>query len=306
MKNQAQGNFNARSALPGTAFSMNAPILGPNYEKEFVNQGIITGNPATGNLGQATKRNKDSHLLPQLASNYAPNNNDGWWLTGPRISNAQAFSNRGFGESTSLSHDAVTYRDKTVESVEPMIYQLNPIQSYRPDACISPFGPTGTKNSPAIALPVANQPSTQQQVVDVESALRGQYVKASRDKMAGYTQINVDQYINPVECSNALASIDSLLQLPKSFTRGQPMSRFHDPIVDPLANIYWDRGINTTLQARDNYVPDLDDTNSFVAKGNTAMVNWRQKVIAANNAKKLVVMVPTVGKRVGKYEKVKQ
>jgi hypothetical protein len=41
------------------------------------------------------------------------------------------------------------------------------------------------------------------------------------------------------------------------FKRGAPINRFFDLHRDPQANIFYDYATNTSLEAKDNFVPDL-------------------------------------------------
>jgi hypothetical protein len=46
---------------------------------------------------------------------------------------------------------------------------------------------------------------------------------------------------------------------PAMFYRGAPINRFYDLNKDPQANIFYDWAINTSLEAKDNFIPELPE-----------------------------------------------
>jgi hypothetical protein len=54
-------------------------------------------------------------------------------------------------------------------------------------------------------------------------------------------------------CDRGLDPLSSIASYPKQLYREMSINRFYDLNINPQANIYWDWGVNSQLEAKDNY-----------------------------------------------------
>jgi len=80
-------------------------------------------------------------------------------------------------------------------------------------------------------------------------------MKSSRDKQGGTNPINVTKYTtyNATECNKFLDPVALQLQESRALNREISINRFYDLNKNPQKHIYYDRAVNTYLEAIDNY-----------------------------------------------------
>lgn len=162
------------------------------------------------------------------------------------------------GNFNRLSYDDCAFQDRMTQSTDPLNYRLSINQIYNRDRCLSTFGPrNSTYGCSTIGDPGY---AVSQNQVDVESILSNRNVKASRcrtsDMVNPINPITMTPTLAPI-CDNKLKPAYTKLSHSSKTYRSMGVNRFYDTLIDPQANLYWDRSINTHLQAIDNYVPNM-------------------------------------------------
>lgn len=163
------------------------------------------------------------------------------------------------GHSSRLPYDVCAYPDKLEESVAPGEYRLNPTKIHNCNKCLSTLGPRssymGFGDSSVVGFPIA--PSQAQ--VDLESILTNRNVKNSKCKKGrvnpiDVTQMNLD---HAKICDHTLDPMSSRLVYPPQTFREMAINRFYNLPKDPQANIFWNFEIDSKLEAKDNFVPEI-------------------------------------------------
>ena len=176
--------------------------------------------------------------------------------------------NINFGHSSRLPYDDSTYFDKVQESVAPLQYRMDTNNIYNCDACLSTLGPRSGFMGFGVSMPVENEPAVSQrpEVVDIESVLTNRNVYASKDRMNEVNSIDVTKLKlkNPKICNSFLNPISSRLSNPVANYRDMGVNRFYDLNKNPQANIFNDFAVNTTLEAKDNFIQEVPKIWSVV------------------------------------------
>lgn len=162
------------------------------------------------------------------------------------------------GHSSRLKYDKCSYDDYLSESVSPLLYKLNPNQINNCNSCLSVFGPRSSiqGNSKGVSTVISqssNIPS--QDLVDLESIMTNRNVLASKCKDGKVNEIDVTKFNlqHARICNDYLDGVSSRLTNPSKNYRGMSINRFYDLPKNPQANIFYDFGVNTKLEAKDNY-----------------------------------------------------
>lgn len=194
-------------------------------------------------------------------------------------------TNVNFGYSTRLAYDECAYSDKLSESVGPLEYRMNSNRIYNCEACLSTLGPRSGFMGHGVSLPVQNDVAVSQapDVVNIESILTNRNVPTSRCRRNAVNPIDVTKIRvqNPRICNDFLNPLSSRLSYPPSNYRDTGINRFYDLNKNPQANIFWNFAVNSTLEARDNYLPTVpvlwDDspTRPHALKGTPKCLNIR-------------------------------
>lgn len=162
------------------------------------------------------------------------------------------------GNFNRLSYDDSYLQDRTKQSTDPLNYRLSVDQIYNKDRCLSQFGP---RNSTYGCSTIGDAGyAVSQNQVDVESILTNRNVKASKSRAS-----DMVNPINPTKmqptlapiCNDKLKTSHTRLSHSSKTYRSMNVNRFYDTIHNPQDNIFYDFAINTTLQAKDNYVPQM-------------------------------------------------
>lgn len=169
-------------------------------------------------------------------------------------------SNSGFnyGLSSRLSYDPSTIRDDTEQSTAPIEFMLDPNRIRNCKRCESTNGGGprssvgGWGNSLAVSNP-GNYP--QGQLSDIDSIMKNLNVKNSNDRKGKVNPIDVTKYktYNNASCNKTLDPVSTLLTYPKQLNRSVCINRFYDLNINPQVNIYYDRAVNSQLEAKDNF-----------------------------------------------------
>lgn len=168
-----------------------------------------------------------------------------------------ALLNKGvnIGHSSRLTYDKCYIEDDIAQSVNPLLYKLDPNQINNCEACLSVFGPRGSHNGYGVSTTVGHRTSPAQDLVDVESILSNRNVVASKCKDGKVNDIDVTKFHlqHARVCNDFLDPIASHLTNPPQNYRELAINRFYDLPTHPQANIFWDFSVNTHLESIDNY-----------------------------------------------------
>jgi len=160
------------------------------------------------------------------------------------------------GYSCRLPYDNDTYYDKFTTSTDTLKYLLDENKIYNTDSCLSDFGPISSYQGYGTSTNVGNVIAPSQKLVDLESILSNRNVKASKSRSGKVNDININKIIkhNAPLCKKALYPKYTRLDYPSINFRGQPINRFYNLNVDPQRPIFYNFAVNTTLEAKDNYL----------------------------------------------------
>lgn len=162
------------------------------------------------------------------------------------------------GVSSRLDYDKCYINDNIRESTDPLLYQLSTDRIYNCNNCNPRFGyrPSSGTNAASVATLTGPTVAISQELVNLESILSNRNVKQSKCKDGKVNPIDVLglPVVNPVICDSFLDPISTHLTNPAQNYRGIAINRFYDLRKDPQANIYYDWGVNSRLEAKDNHV----------------------------------------------------
>jgi hypothetical protein len=167
------------------------------------------------------------------------------------------------GHSSKLIYDCCAYTDRLDESTGPIKYKLDGNQIYNCNQCLSTLGPRsssprgqGVSTAESINHPIA----TSQELVDVESILSNRNVKHTKCRRDEVNQVNltdVEKFrLNHMRiCNDTLNPLSSRLSMPAANYRDMAVNRFYNLPQFPQEPIFYNFAINTSLEAKDNFVP---------------------------------------------------
>jgi len=160
------------------------------------------------------------------------------------------------GHSDRLSYDSQAYADKLNESVSPGTYRLDINHQYNCNGCLSTLGPRG---SDGVSTLYSHTETPSQKLVDFESIMSNRNVKASKEKSGKVNPIGLKDFKlkHHDVCNNYLDPMHSRLTYPAINYRGVPINRFYNLLNDPQEHIFYDFAVNTTLEAKDNWDPEI-------------------------------------------------
>ena len=169
------------------------------------------------------------------------------------------------GISSRLGYDETAYTDKVKESVSPMIYNLEPIKYTHEKSCLSTLGPRADYRGVGVSSVSESRSLPIPDLTDLESVLTNRNILLSKAGMGNTNMLNVNtvklNHIN--ECDTYLNTEPSMLTYPPRTFRGMSINRFIDLPRNPQAVIYWDNAINTTLEAKDNYITKIPVVKNY-------------------------------------------
>jgi hypothetical protein len=157
-------------------------------------------------------------------------------------------------------YDKCAYPEDLYESTSPYEYTMNPDRIHNCRGNLTIFGPRSGYMGAGVSTPTGDVIAASQQNVDIDSVLSNRNVPLSRCRRAQVNPIDVTK----IRTRNLPIGNDYLdgqhtkMTDAAMFYRGCPINRFYDLNKDPQANIYYDWAVNTRLEAKDNFVPQLD------------------------------------------------
>jgi hypothetical protein len=188
-------------------------------------------------------------------------------------------------------YDTCFYPESLYQSTSPYTYITNSDQIYNCNGCITTLGPRASKMGPINSI-AGDGIAAAQNNIDVDSILSNRNMTISRCKNGKVNPINLTKIKSknlPI-CNDYLDAQHTKMEFPSMYYRGAPINRFYDLNKDPQANIFYDWAVNTSLEAKDNYIPDpvhsLMDVSMLpvVPKGQLrADTSWDPKAIEINS-----------------------
>lgn len=165
------------------------------------------------------------------------------------------------GHFSKPRYDKCAYPEDLYESTAPYSYVMSPDRIHNCKGCLTTFGPRGGFLGAGVSSPTGDVVAASQQNVDVDSVMTNRNVPLSKCKRGKVNPVDITKIktVNLPECNDYLDGQHSRMTDPTMFYRGAPINRFYDLNKDPQANIFYDWAVNTSLEARDNFVPDLPE-----------------------------------------------
>ena len=161
------------------------------------------------------------------------------------------------GHSSKLQYDECYYPDHLSESVTPGDYRLQQYSTYNNKSCVAPIGVNFGFNGAGVSSVEKFGPAQAQKLVDVESNLsnRGLAQSKCRAGRVNLTDPSNMKNIDLDSCKSSLSPEYSHITLtPKNF-RDIGINRFYNLQKNPQEPIFYNFAVNTTLEAKDNYIP---------------------------------------------------
>jgi hypothetical protein len=158
-------------------------------------------------------------------------------------------------------YDKCAYPENLYESTAPYNYIMNTDRIHNCNGCLTTFGPRSSFLGAGVSSPSGDVVAASQQNIDIDSVMSNRNVPLSKCKKGKVNPVNVTKIKtkNLPICNDYLDAQHTKMTDPAMFYRGSAINRFFDPIKDPQANIYYSWTVNSQLEARDNFVPELPD-----------------------------------------------
>jgi hypothetical protein len=163
------------------------------------------------------------------------------------------------GHFSNPRYDRCFYKENVYQSTEPYAYIMNTDRIHNCNGALTTFGPRSSYYGTGVSTPTGDVIAAAQQLVDIDSVMSNRNVPISKCRRGKVNPINITHIkTKDIPITNDyLDSQHSRMTDPSMFYRGTPINRFYDLNKDPQANIYYDWAINTSLEAKDNFVPEL-------------------------------------------------
>lgn len=163
------------------------------------------------------------------------------------------------GHSSKLRYDTCFYPDNLSESIGPGNYRLQQESTYNCDSCLVPFGVRADIRGNSVSTNVPVGPAMAQRLVDVESNLSNRNLPQSRCRngRVNLTDVTTQKLNHREKCNNQLSpEYSHYTSSPKNF-RDTQINRFYNLKKNPQEPIFYNFASNTTLEAKDNYMPHM-------------------------------------------------
>jgi hypothetical protein len=161
-----------------------------------------------------------------------------------------------FGQSTRLYYDNDCANDYIEQSTAPFQSVVDPNRIKNCDQCLSLNGPIPGHNGWGNNIPILNPGvDPAQELIDIDSIMSNRNVKTTRARRGMVNDIDVFKFktYDCKLCDKGLDPLSSILTYPKQLYRELSINRFYDLNINPQVNIYWNKAVNSQLEAKDNY-----------------------------------------------------
>jgi hypothetical protein len=163
------------------------------------------------------------------------------------------------GHFSNPKYDTCAYPEDLYESTAPYAYVMNTDRIHNCRGSLTVFGPRSSYNGAGASSPTGDVIAAAQENVDIDSIMSNRNVPLSKCKRGKVNPVDVMRIkTKDIPVSNDyLDGQHSRMFDPAMFYRGVAVNRFYDLNKDPQANIFYDWAVNTSLEAKDNFVPEL-------------------------------------------------
>ena len=182
------------------------------------------------------------------------------------------------GHFSGVKYDDDKYLEDVYDSTSPYSYYINPNYNFNCKGRLNLYGPRGGLMGVGVSSLSGDVLAAGQQNVDMDSIMSNRNVPGSRARQGKVNPVDLSKIRLkdvPICDSGYLDYSHTKMTDPALFMRGCPINRFYDLNKDPQANIYYDWGINTSLDARDNYTIKLP--NLSMMDNDTIPTNKRDR-----------------------------
>ncbi len=163
------------------------------------------------------------------------------------------------GHFSNAKYDKNTYPEDLYDSTAPYMYVMNTDKIHNCSGRLTTYGPRGGYMGAGVSSPSGDVIAAAQQNIDIDSVMSNRNVPLSKCKRGKVNPIDVSLIKTkhtPVS-NDYLDAQHTKMTDPAMFYRGAPINRFYDLNKDPQANIFFDWAVNTSLEAKDNFIPEL-------------------------------------------------
>ena len=156
-------------------------------------------------------------------------------------------------------YDKSTYPEHVEESTSPYAYIMDTNKIHNCKGCLTPFGPSSSYFGAGVSTPKGDVIAASQEYIDIDSIMSNRNVPLSKSRNGKFNPVDITKIKtqNVNNCSKTINRQHSRMTDPAMFYRGMPINRFYDLNRDPQENIFYDWAINTSLDEKDNFVPEL-------------------------------------------------
>jgi len=163
------------------------------------------------------------------------------------------------GHFSNPRYDKCAYPEDLYESTAPYAYIMNTDRIHNCNGCLTTFGPRSGLFGAGVSSITGDVIAAAQQNVDIDSVMSNRNVPLSKCRRGKVNPIDVSRIStkNLPVCNDYLDGQHSRMTDPAMFYRGVAINRFYDLNKDPQANIFYDWAVNTSLEAKDNFIPEL-------------------------------------------------
>lgn len=188
------------------------------------------------------------------------------------------------GYFSNPKYDKCAYPEDLYDSTAPYSYIMNTDRIYNCNGCLTTFGARGSYLGVGASTPAGDVAAGAQQNIDIDSVMTNRNVPLSKCRRGKVNPVDITKIKtkNMPVCNDYLDEQHTRMTDPAMFYRGTPINRFYDLNKDPQANIFYDWAINTSLDASDNFIPELPvplTDVDMVPRGRRDS-NWRPQSIA--------------------------
>lgn len=163
------------------------------------------------------------------------------------------------GHFSKPKYDTCAYPEDLYESTAPYAYVMDPDRIHNCNGALTVFGPRSSYYGAGVSTPSGDVIAAAQQNVAIDTIMKNINVPISKCRGGKVNPIDVTKIKTrdiPV-ANDYLDSQHSRMMDPPMFYRGAAINRFETLNKDPQANIFYDWSVNTVLEAKDNFVPEL-------------------------------------------------
>jgi hypothetical protein len=163
------------------------------------------------------------------------------------------------GHFSNSKYDKCAYPEDLYESTAPYAYVMNTDRIHNCNGGLSTFGPRGGYLGAGVSSLTGDVIAAAQQNIDIDSVMSNRNMPLSKCRRGKVNPVNVTRIKTknvPVH-NDYLDAQHTKMTDSAMFYRGVAINRFYDLPKDPQANIFFDWAVNTKLEAKDNFVPEL-------------------------------------------------